>query len=311
MKISPPQLLKDVASVISCTTIGNENHIITGINEIHRVEHGDLVFVDYPKYYEKALNSAATTILINQQVECPPGKALIFSDDPCRDFNVLLKHYCEPKPWPSNNQKFNNSIIHPSVIIGNDVEIGNGSIIHPGVILYDRVKIGNHCIVHANTVIGSDAFYYKSRGTHREKMYTAGGVCIGNHVEIGASCTIDSGLTADTIIGDHCKLDNHVHVGHDTVIGRNCLFAAQVGIAGCVVIEEDVILWGQVGVPSDIHIGRGAVVLGQSGITKDLEGGKTYFGSPAEEARHKYRELALIRKLPEMNALLERAQSSE
>ena len=135
-------------------------------------------------------------------------------------------------------------------------------------------------------------------------MYTAGGVCIGNHVEIGAGCTIDSGLTADTIIGDHCKLDNHVHVGHDTIIGRNCLFAAQVGIAGCVVIEDDVILWGQVGVPSDIHIGKGAVVLGQSGLTKDLEGGKTYFGSPAEEARHKYRELALIRKLPEITARL-------
>lgn len=306
MKISPPQSLKDVAAIINSTTSGNENHMIYGINEIHRVEHGDLVFVDHPKYYETALKSAATTILINQRVDCPQGKALIFSDDPCRDFNVLLRHFCEPKPWTNSRQDFDNTMVHPTAVIGNDVKIGTGCIIHPGVVLYDRVKIGDHCIIHANSVIGSDAFYYKSRGTHRDKMYTAGGVNIGNHVEIGAGCTIDSGLTADTIIGDHCKLDNHVHVGHDTMIGRNCLFAAQVGIAGCVVIEDDVILWGQVGVPSDIHIGRAAIVLGQSGITKDLIGGKTYFGSPAEEARNKYRELALIRKLPEIAAHWER-----
>ena len=304
MKLNPGRALKEVAAIIGCKTIGNDAHMISGINEIHRVEHGDLVFVDHPKYYEKALQSAATTILINQEIDCPDGKALIFSDDPCRDFNLLLKHYCSPKPWPLQNPLFTNSTVHPSVIVGNDVHIGSGCIIHPGVVLYDRVKIGNHCIIHANTVIGSDAFYYKSKGDHRDKMYTAAGVCIGDHVEIGAACTIDSGLTADTVIGDYSKLDNHVHVGHDTVIGRNCLFAAQVGIAGCVVIEEDVILWGQVGVPSDIHIGKGAVVLGQSGITKDLEGGKTYFGSPAEEARHKYRELALIRKLPELTAMI-------
>jgi len=304
MKLSPARTLEEVAAVIGCATSESKNHFITGINEIHRVEVGDLVFVDHPKYYDKALNSAATTILINHQVDCPIGKALIFSEDPCRDFNILLKHYCSPKPWPKDSASVDQSYVHPSVVIGNDVEIGMGCIIHPGVVLYDRVKIGNHSIIHANTVIGSDAFYYKSRGSYREKMYTAGGVTIGDYVEIGACCSIDSGLTADTCIGDYSKLDNHVHVGHDTVIGRNCLFAAQVGIAGCVIIEDDVILWGQVGVPSDIHIGKGAVVLGQSGLTKDLEGGKTYFGSPAEEARHKFRELALIRKLPEITALL-------
>ncbi|MGB0423280.1 MAG: UDP-3-O-(3-hydroxymyristoyl)glucosamine N-acyltransferase, partial [Flavobacteriales bacterium] len=91
---------------------------------------------------------------------------------------------------------------------------------------------------------------------------------------------------------------DHVHVGHDTVIGKHCLFAAQVGIAGCVTIKDNVILWGQVGVPSDLVIGEGAVVLGQSGVSKDLEGGKTYFGSPAGEAKAKFKELAMIRKIP-------------
>jgi len=304
MKLHPPQTLATIASLIQCEYDGDPNFPVTGINEIHKVVSGDLVFVDHPKYYEKALQSAATIVLINQKVECPAGKALIFSEDPCRDFNALTRHF---SPWsmPKENRGDNliigdNTLIHPSVVIGNNVTIGDNCILHPGVVLYNDITIGNDCIIHANAVIGSDAFYYKTRPEGREKMHTCGYVILGNRVEIGASCTIDRGVTGDTRIGDGTKMDNHVHVGHDTVIGNNCLFAAQVGIAGCVVIEDNVILWGQVGVPSDILIGKGAVVLGQSGLTKDLEGGKTYFGSPAEEARHKFRELAMIRKLPEI-----------
>ncbi len=304
MKFNPPQTLSSVAEMIGASYEGDAQFPVLGINEIHKVTPGDIVFVDHPKYYEKALKSAATTILINQKVECPQGKALLFSEDPCRDFNFLLRKFA---PWEMSTkyvsdetQIGDNTHIHSSVVIGKNCKIGSNCIIHPGVVLYENTVIGNNCIIHANTVIGGDAFYYKSRPTGREKMHTCGYVSIADDVEIGAGCTIDRGLTADTTIGKGTKIDNHVHIGHDTVIGQNCLFAAQVGIAGCVVIEDQVILWGQVGVPSDVVIGKGAVVLGQSGITKDLEGGKTYFGSPAEEVRTKYRELALIRKLPEI-----------
>lgn len=304
MKLTPAQKLSEIASIIGCEYEGDPNFLITGINEIHKVVEGDLVFVDHPKYYEKALNSAATTILINQKVICPPGKALIFSNDPCSDFNKLNRHFA---PWEMVKSNVGGVVsihssaqVHPSVVIGNRVSVGANSIIHPGVVIYDDVHIGEDCIIHANTVLGGDAFYYKTRAHGREKMHTCGSVEIEDRVEIGVGCAIDRGLTGDTRIGEGTKIDNHVHVGHDTVIGKNCLFAAQVGIAGCVVIEDNVIMWGQVGVPSDVVIGKGAVVLGQSGITKDLEGGKTYFGSPAEDVRVKYRELALIRKLPEV-----------
>ncbi len=304
MKLSPSQTLHQIAALIGCKYVGAPDFQITGINEIHKVESGDLMFVDHPKYYDKALQSAATAILINKEVECPNGKVLIISDDPCRDYNFLTRHF---SPWKmtEGNRGIDVRIgadcaIHASVVMGENICIGDRCIIHPGVVLYDNVNIGNDCIIHANAVLGSDAFYYKARPQGREKMHSCGSVEIGDRVEIGAACTIDKGVSGDTRIGAGTKIDNHVHVGHDTVIGENCLFAAQVGIAGCVVIEDDVILWGQVGVPSDLHIGKGAVVLGQSGLSKDVEGGKTYFGSPADEARQKFRELALVRKLPEV-----------
>lgn len=310
MKLTPPVRLQDLADRIGCPYDGDPEMLVTGINEIHKVVPGDLVFVDHPKYYVKALQSAATFVLINQRVPCPEGKALIFSDDPCAHFNVLNRHF---SPWamtfmsPGEDSFIAPSaIVHPSVQIGRRVRIGERTIIHPGVVLYDDVHIGDDCIIHANTVLGSDAFYYKSRPGGREKMHSCGSVEIGNRVEIGASCTIDRGLTGDTRIGDGTKIDNHVHIGHDTVVGSNCLFAAQVGLAGCVVVEDNAILWGQVGVPSDIHIGKGAVVLGQSGLMGDAEAGKTYFGSPAIEARSKFRELAIIKKIPELLDALKR-----
>jgi len=302
MKLPRTYTLKEIAELIHCSFEGNEDFPVTGINEIHQVEHGDIVFVDHPKYYDKALQSAATIIIINKQVPCPEGKALLFSDDPFTAYNNLTKHF---SPWvmPQENRGTNvsigkNCVIHPSVVMGNNISIGDQCVIHPGVVLYNDISIGANTIIHANTVIGSEAFYYKSRPEGREKMHTVGSVVIGENVEIGAACTIDRGVSGATHIGSKTKVDNQVHIGHDTFIGEKCLFAAQVGIAGCVYIEDDAILWGQVGVTSDVRIGRGAVVLGQSGVTKDLVGGKTYFGSPAEEARMKYRELATLRKLP-------------
>jgi len=303
MKLDKPTTLKEIASILGCTFVGDPNHAITGINEIHVVESGDIVFVDHPKYYDKALKSKATTILINKEVECPEGKGLLISDDPCRDFNKLNKHYRPTQPITNatgTNVKIDpTAIIYPNVTIGNNVSIGANSVIMPGVTIMDHTIIGKNVIIHANTVIGGDAFYYQKRDGVFNKMHTCGRVLIHDNVEIGAQCSIDKGLTGDTTIGEGTKIDNQVHVGHDVVIGKNCLFAAQVGIAGCVVIEDNVTLWGQVGVISGITIGKGATVMGQSGVGESLEGGKNYFGSPCGEARHKYRELSAMKIMVE------------
>jgi len=119
-------------------------------------------------------------------------------------------------------------------------------------------------------------------------------------VEIGASCTIDRGVTHDTLIGRGSKLDNMIHIGHDTVIGKNCLIAGQVGIAGAVNIGDGVILWGQVGVSKTLNIGENTVVMAQSGVPSSLEANKVYFGTPADDALTKKKELVWIKRIPEI-----------
>ena len=303
MKLENAISIGELAKMVGGKVIGDENAMVSGINEIHRVENGDLTFVDHPKYYDKALNSAATFVIINKMVDAPAGKALIYSDDPFRDYVWLCKNYMPFIPSSSNIHPTakigEGTVIQPNASVGPYVIIGKNCLIHSGAVIYDHSVIGDNVVIHANTVLGADAFYFKRRPEFYEKMHSCGRVVIHDNVEIGASCTIDRGVSADTIIGEGCKLDNQVHVGHDTVIGKNCLFAAQVGIAGCVNIEDEVILWGQVGVQKDLTISKGTIVLGQSGVTKSIKAG-TYFGTPAKDAREKMKELAYLGKLPEL-----------
>jgi UDP-3-O-[3-hydroxymyristoyl] glucosamine N-acyltransferase len=292
--------LEEISQIIQCQFIGENNFPIKGTNEIHVVREGDIVFVDHPKYYDKALNSAATVILINKMVDCPEGKALLISDDPFRDFNKLTNYF---NPFIASKNSISatasigeNTIIQPNVFIGNNVKIGANCVIHPNVSIYDNTIIGNNVTIHANTVLGADAFYYKKRPTGFDKLISGGRVVIEDFVDLGASCTIDKGVTGDTTIKEGTKIDNQVHVGHDTVIGKRCLIASQTGIAGCVIIEDEVTIWGQVGTNSGITIGKGAIILGQTGVTKSVAGAKTYFGTPIAESREKLKEMAAIKQ---------------
>ncbi|WP_142786058.1 UDP-3-O-(3-hydroxymyristoyl)glucosamine N-acyltransferase [Changchengzhania lutea] len=304
MKFPKPHTLKKISQLIDCAFIGDDHFPVLGMNEIHVVEPGDIVFVDHPKYYDKALSSAATIILINKKVDCPEGKALLISDDPFRDFNKLTSHF---KPFHAANTQISdsavigkNTIIQPNCFIGHNVTIGDHCVIHSNVSIYDDTIIGNHVTIHAGTVLGANAFYYKKRMEGYDRLKSGGRVVIENHVDIGAACTIDRGVTGDTTIGEGSKLDNQIQIGHDTLIGKNCLIASQTGIAGCVVVEDDVTIWGQVGVKSGITIAKGTVLYAQSGLGHSTDENKSYFGSPAVEARERFKEMAYLKKLPEI-----------
>ena len=301
MKFTKPIKLSELAELLKAKPVGDPEMLATGINEIHRVESGDIAFVDNEKYYNKALNSKASVVLINKQVEPPVGKGLLVCADPFSAFNFLID-YADPFAF-QKEQVHTSAKIHPTAqvhanaYIGKNVKIGAGSIIHPNVVIMENVKIGERVIIQPGCVIGSHGFYYKKRSSGFEKLNSGGSVEIGDDVELGANCTIDKGVTAVTTIGKGTKIDNQVQIGHDTLIGEYCLIAAHVGIAGCVNIGNRVTMWGQVGVASGLNIEDEVVVFAQSGVGKDLKKGTTYFGSPADEARIKMKEIVMLRQL--------------
>ncbi len=304
MKFPQPIPVRHLAERFGAQLIGDDTLFAYGINEIHRVEPGDIAFSDAPKYFQKTLNSPASIILLNAPTTCPPGKAILVVENPFEVYDTLVRDHRPFEPCVTHishkAEIHPTAIIEPGVVIAGHVRIGAHSYVQANTYIGEYTIIGEEVCIGPNCIIGSDAFYFKKHpdGTF-QKWRSGGRVVIGDRVDIGAGCTINKGVSSDTIVGEGSKLDCQIHIGHDVVIGKNCLFAAQVGIGGETIIEDNVVLYGQVGVIQAVRIGKGAVVLAGSGVSKSLEGGKTYFGSPAEEVRTKYRELAALRALPQ------------
>lgn len=305
MKLSTPIKVQDlVAQIGSGKIIGDIDFLITGINEIHKVVFGDLTFVDVEKYYQKALKSAASVILINKAVEAPADKVLIVVDAPFDIYNRLIKKY---RPFrPLNSMISETAIIHPStilepnVVIGNHVKIGKNCYIQSNVTIRDYTTIRNNVTIESGSIIGATAFYYKPTEKGYQKWRSGGQTLIEDNVVIGSGCTICKGVSGDTVIGTGTKLDCQVHIGHGVIVGKNCLMAAQVGIGGKTIIGDNVILYGQVGVAARLTIEDNVTVLAKSGVTKNLKANSNYFGYPAGEVKRMYRELASLRSLPDL-----------
>jgi UDP-3-O-[3-hydroxymyristoyl] glucosamine N-acyltransferase len=307
MKFPAPVSVTDIAAMIHATIHGNNDGFATGINEIHKVETGDIVFVDHPKYYISCFSSEASFIIIDQLVDHPSDKILLVVDEPFESYLTIVHHF---HPFKRSTKMISNSAViddttyvGPNVFIGNRVAIGKHCVLQPNVTIMDDCIIGDHVFIQSGTVIGADAFYYnkkKNREPVYKKMESCGRVIIEDHVEIGANCCVDRGVTHDTIIGKGSKLDNMNHVGHDVVIGQNCLIAAGSGIAGASTLEDEVILWGMVGIAKTTRIGRGTVINPMSGVFQDVEAGRSIWGVPAIDSAVKMKEQIWMRRIPEM-----------
>ncbi len=301
MKLPAPVPIGEIAKQIGATLIGDPAQLATGLNEIHKVEPGDITFVDVEKYFHKSLHSAATFIILPTRVESPEGKILLLHPQPFEAYNglVLSLRPVRPLTAPVSEETYIHptAILEPGVVLGPDVNIGARSHIGANAVIYEHTIIGEDVYIGAGALIGTDAFYFKRYPEGYEKWRSCGRVIIEDRVDVGAGCTINKGVSGDTIIGAGTKIDCQAHIGHGVVVGKNCLIAAQTGISGKTTIGDNVVLYGQVGIAQNLHLADRVTVLAQSGVSKDLESDKIYFGSPAQEARTSYRELAALRRL--------------
>ncbi|MDD3087095.1 MAG: UDP-3-O-(3-hydroxymyristoyl)glucosamine N-acyltransferase [Candidatus Omnitrophica bacterium] len=324
--------LKEIALLIKGEVVGDDNIVITGANGIKESEAGDITFLSNPKYYP-LLDSTAASAVITSRDKFETRKAVIRTDNPSLAFAKIISLIkadttsclkgIHPSAVLGKNVNLGKNAalgahvvieddvsigddvsIYPGVFIGRESKIGEGSLIYPNVTIRERTIIGKKVIIHSGTVVGSDGFGFVTIDDLHHKIPQVGIVEICDDVEIGANVTIDRARFDRTVIGSGTKIDNLVQIAHNVVIGKNCLIVAQVGISGSTVIGDNVVLAGQVGLVGHINIGDGAIVTAQSGVTKSIPPKGMVSGSPARPFAINQKVLACTQSLPKFFVLI-------
>ncbi|WP_338410760.1 UDP-3-O-(3-hydroxymyristoyl)glucosamine N-acyltransferase [uncultured Flavobacterium sp.] len=321
--------IEEINDVLKGTIIGNLNLIITGPEQIEQAKEKEITFIGHKKYEKIWANSNASVAVVNEDISIEPGinKAFIKVKNADLAMSQVLEmfapappifhHDIHPTATIDSNASIgkgtkigancyvgpnavigDNAILYPNVTILDECTIGNYTTIWSGTVVRERCHIGNHCIIHPNATIGADGFGFRAcpeKGL--AKIPQIGNVRIGDYVEIGANSCVDRGKFSSTIIGDGCKIDNLVQIGHNSKMGKFCIMSGNSGLAGSVTLGNGVIIGGSASLKDHITVGDGAIIGAGSGVTGDVAAKKTMLGYPAVEARTALKQWAILKRM--------------
>ena len=318
--------LKEISQVINGELIGDENLIISAVTNINDAEATAITFAVEP-HLDAAKNSRAGAIIAEINVT-DFKQNIIKVDNPRAAFmkllvlfapTVTIKKEVHPTAIIGENVELGENVaIMPYVVIADNVKIGDNtvlyshsfigektvigkdSVIYPNVTVREGAQIGNAVIIHSGAVIGSDGFGFVTQAGKHNKVPQVGNVIIEDNVEIGANVAIDRATTGSTIIKSGTKVDNLVHIAHNVVIGENGLVVAQTGIAGSTIVGSNVTFAGQCGCVGHIKIGDNTVFAARSAPINDVPANSFYAGFPAKPHKEWLRTKAGVNKVPDM-----------
>lgn len=322
--------IKEINEILGGELVGDTNHLITGPEQLDKAYNNHITFVGSTKYIGSWETSNACAAIVNDRLKIEPGenRALIKVKNADLAMAKLLEVFDQGLPRLDVNIH-PTAVIHESAIIGkeckigagcyigqgvalgegvilfpnvtifDETKIGDGTVVWSGTVIRERCEIGQGCVFHPNVSIGADGFGYRPSedGLSLVKIPHIGNVVIGNGVEIGSGSCVDRGKFSSTIIGDGCKIDNLVQIGHNCVMGRSCIMAGNSGLAGSVTLGDGVIIGGSASIKDHTTIHSGAVVGAGSGVMNDVPAGKTVLGYPATDSREMLKQWVALRKL--------------
>lgn len=322
--------IQAIATAIQGELVGNTAIEIASPEQIEFAAEGQITFIGSKKYAHLWKSSKASAVIVNADIalELPENKTIIkvknadlamaqvldlFADalpqfataihaTAVIDASAQIEEGCQIGAHCFIGKHVvlgKNVSIYPNVTIFDNTTIGDNTTIWSGVVIREKTIIGNDCIIHSNATIGADGFGYRPSADGRGlvKITHIGNVVIGNRVEIGANTCIDRAKFSSTIIGDGCKLDNLVQIGHNSRMGQSCIMAGSSGLAGSVTLGNGVVVGGGACISDHVTLGDGVQVGGQSGVITNFEAGKKVLGYPAVESRDALKQWVVLRKL--------------
>lgn len=322
--------IAEINSVLKGKILGETSAVINGPEQLEKAQEGDITFIGNRKYARLWENSNASAAVIDEKIALEPraNRVLIKVQNADLAMAQILELFdpglpaFEQEIHPSavvhetatlgkgckigansyigkNVVLGDGTVLYPNVTIMDDTNIGNGCTIWSGTVIRERTEIGHYCLFHTNVSIGADGFGFRPSpdGRGLVKIPQIGNVVIGNAVEIGANSCVDRGKFSSTIIGDGCKIDNQVQIGHNSVMGRSCILAGHSGLAGSVTLGDGVIIGGSASINDHTTLHSGVTVGAGSGVVSDVAAGKTVLGYPACDSRNMLKQWVALRKL--------------
>jgi UDP-3-O-[3-hydroxymyristoyl] glucosamine N-acyltransferase len=321
--------IQEINEVLQGEIVGSTTQKITAPEQLESASETEISFIGNKKYEKLWATSKACVAVVNQDISIEPGdnRAFIKVKNADIAMSQVLELFAPAPPVFSvaihpaaviddsvtigngvrigagcyigpNVTIGENTIIYPNVTILDDCTIGKNTIIWSGTVIRERCHVGSYCILHPNCTIGADGFGFRpcpERGL--VKIPQIGNVIIGNGVEIGANSCVDRGKFSSTVLGNGCKIDNLVQIGHNSKLGQFCIMAGNSGLAGSVTLGNGVIIGGSASIKDHTSIGDGAMIGAGSGVTGDVEAGKTVLGYPAVDARDALKQWAILKRL--------------
>ena len=184
--------------------------------------------------------------------------------------------------------------IHPSAIIGAQVQLGDGNEIGPGCVLEDGVVLGSRNRLWMNVYLGPGTRLGDDNQVHmgavighvpQDLAFTGApsATTIGSRNTIREYVTIHRGTKegSSTVIGDDNFLMANVHLGHNCQVGHRTALVNLTTLAGYCVVDDGAILSGMVVVHQFTRIGQLAMVSGLSAVNKDVPPYMLCGGRPA------------------------------
>ncbi|MFN7825735.1 MAG: acyl-ACP--UDP-N-acetylglucosamine O-acyltransferase [Pseudobdellovibrionaceae bacterium] len=177
--------------------------------------------------------------------------------------------------------------IHPSSVVGPDVELAEGVEIGPYCLIQGKVKIGVGTFVEGHVTIGSR---YSLLEIGENNHFSPGAVIGGapqditykneaTRLKIGNNNTFREFTTVniatlkgdkETTIGHNNYFMSYTHVGHDCKIGNNVVIANNTHLGGHTTIEDNAVIGGVCAFNQFTRVGKFAFVAGSSIVIKDV-----------------------------------------
>lgn len=319
----------EINKILKGTIVGDSSIEITAPEQLELAKTSEISFIGNKKYEKFWDTCNACAAVVNEDITIEPGenKAFIKVKNADLAMSQVLELFAPPTPLFSidihptatidktaiigngtrigagcyigpNVQLGENVTIYPNVTILDECTVGKNTVIWSGAVVRERCHMGSNCIIHPNATIGADGFGFRpcpERGL--VKIPQIGNVILGNGVEIGANTCVDRGKFSSTVLGDGCKIDNLIQIGHNSKLGKFCIMAGQSGLAGSVTLGNGVLIGGSASITDHVTIGDGAIIGGGSGVTKDVPAKSTLLGYPAIDARDTLRQWAILKRL--------------